>query len=85
MIMSSPHLTPGHAKVCGGKVSAEEAITEAPGDVGVSANQWEASILDHSPMRGEYYYLVTAPGLRAVQTTELRNQPMVWNENCEEN
>ena len=39
MIMSSPHLTPGHAKVCGGKVSAEEAITEAPGDVGVSADQ----------------------------------------------
>ena len=32
------YLAPGHAQVCGGEVSTEEAVTEAPGDVRVSAD-----------------------------------------------
>ena len=40
----SSHLAPGHAQVGGGKVPAEEALAEAPGDVGVSADQYESSI-----------------------------------------
>ena len=77
----SSHLAPGHAQVGGGKVPAEEALAEAPGDVGVSADQWESSIKsidqwEASIIRG-WCYLIIAPGLRAVQTTELTNQPIV--------